>query len=64
MDQVTVLERGLRLVLVMARGKVLETDPRSVLGMGLEMGLQMVPETARDLVLVSAKHWDREKDQG
>jgi len=64
MDQVTVLEMDLRLVLVMARGKVLETDPRSVLRLDKELGLKMVPETAPDLVLVSAKHWDREKDQG
>ncbi len=64
MDQVTVLEMGLKTVLGMARGKVLETDPRLVLRLDKELGLEMVPETVRDLVLVSAKHWDREKDQG
>lgn len=56
MDQVTVLEMGLRLAQVMARGMGLEKDLRLVLGMGQEMGQGMGLATVRDLVQVSENH--------
>ena len=63
MDQVTVLEMGLRLVQVMARERVLEKGLRLVPGMGQELDLETVLAMARDLVLVSENHWGQEKDQ-